>query len=183
MRLSQVYLEGFGIDYKKVRPAAILDILDGLLTTADIELSVNNTKELYAREFSGSASSLSFISKDLVLIKLIDKPQATKLYMKLYPDIHSDTVNTTLSHKDIKECLDIDYKKVSSFYRALALAVNTINSTLTDSLIIYSQYNREAKFVIIRGNTNTELLKNLAESGNQSPMNVDKVQAICLMRA
>lgn len=182
MRLSQIYLDGFGIDYKKIRPTTVLDVIDGLLASTSIACSITSTKELFNLDFRGNSKSLESISKDPVLMKLIDKPQATSLYMQLYPALYSDTSIFESTYKDIHSCMGIEYKRMSNFHRALALAISNINDALTDMVILHSQYSGKSTFVILRGSNLEELSQSLYNSSAQSPITIDKLQAICLTR-
>ena len=180
MRLAEIYLEGFGINTKNVRPAALLDIIDGLIVGANIEKSISSTKELYDLDFTNDFSDLEYLSNDIVLVKLLNNPKAAKLYVKLYTGI--------LLGREVeltKECIDevlINVYNQNAQYKALGKAVDDLNKALTNTIVLYTQYSQTIKFCILKGSTKDELMNSLAQSGLQSTTTVDKLCTILLMK-
>lgn len=180
MRLAESYLEGFGINTKNIRPASVLDIIDGLLVGANVGKAINSTKELFKHEFKGDFSDLDYLSNDIVLVKLLNNPKAAKLYIKLYTGILLGR-EVELTKEDINTVL-INVQNQNAQYKALGKAVDDLNMALTDTVILYTQYSQSCKFCILKGSNKEELMNTLAQSGLQSPNTIDKLYTILVMK-
>lgn len=181
MGLADEYLKGFDIDPKTIRPAALRGILDGILSATDLPLAVTNTKELGHGEFVGDAEALSLVSKDLVMLQLWGKPQAVRLYTKLYGIINAGGT-IKLPESEMLEVMGTEYTKVVNYYRALSTAVQVLNSTIKDALVLYYQYDKVGEFTVLKGTTQGDYMSALATSGLQSPATIDKVFELCIER-
>lgn len=179
MRLSETFLQGFGIYTKSIRPIVVLDVLDSLLQTVDITQAINNIEDTRGLQYKGDKAGLEFISKDPVLVKLLDNKRATNLYLKLLTSIILGT-SKDLTKDDLSEVFEGIYP--NSRYRALTKAVDTLNDALDDTIIMYSQYADRVTFVIVKGNTEQEYKDSLVSSGYQSPQMIDKLCTILIVK-
>jgi len=180
MRLSETLLTGYGISPKTVRPTQLLDIIDGLLLYSDISRVTSNIKKLSNLDYTGDTSSLNAVAKSIVLVKLLSKPKATKLYSKLLLNIMLGT-STELSKEDVLDALG-GITNVNAQYKALAKTVEQINEVLEDTIILYSQYSDVVRFIILKGSTSEELKTSLMNSGYQSPALLDKLHITLLVK-
>lgn len=180
MKLSEVLLEGLGINPKTVRPASILDVIDGLLLLNDNEHQVKMIKELTGTEFTGSISNLSTISSMPALVKLMAYPKSAKLYTKLLVNIMTNT-SVELSKEAVLECLG-NINNQNAQYKALNKALDDINNVLENKIILHMQYADKVRFIILTGTTDVEYLKSLQDSGYQSPNMLDKLHGIFLTK-
>lgn len=179
MRLSEIFLSNYGINHKTIRPTLLLDILDSLLITVDINKATDNIKSTYDVKYNGDINDLEFISKDPVLVKLLGDTKATKLYLKLLTSIILGT-----SKELSKEDLDDVFGNITtnSKYRALVKAVDTINITLPSTIVLYTQYADKVTFVSIIGSNQQEFRASLSKSGYQSPVMLDKLHTALILK-
>lgn len=179
LRLAEALLEGYGISPKSVRPTQILDIIDGLLINANVQKSVETTNRLYNLDCLTNIEDISFIAKDPVLVKLLGDTKATKLYTLILTGIILGT-NKELPKAELDNIFgDITN---NSKYRALGKAVESINSALDNTIILYSQYADKVVFIPLKGETEQEFKNNLAQSGYQSPVMIDKLHSALIIK-
>lgn len=179
LRLSEVLLEGYGISPKSVRPAQILDIIDGLLINADVQKAVETTSKLYNLDCLTNIEDISFISKDPVLVKLLGDTKATKLYTMILTGIILGS-NIELPKNELDNIFgDITN---NSKYRALGKAVESVNNALDNTIVLYSQYADKVVFIPLNGNTEQEFKNKLAQSGYQSPVMIDKLHSALIIK-
>lgn len=180
MKLSEVLLEGLGINPKSVRPVSILDVIDGLLLLNNNEHQIKMIKELTGIEFNGSVTNLSTISSMPALVKLMAYPKSAKLYTKLLVNIMTGT-SVELSKESVLECLG-NVNNQNAQYKALNKALDDINNVLENKIILHMQYADKVRFIILTGTTDVEYLKSLQDSGYQSPNMLDKLHGIFLTK-
>jgi len=180
MRLAETLLSGYGIAPKTVRPSQVLDIIDGLLLCSDISKATGNINKLYNLDYTGDVSSLNTVANDIVLVKLLSKPKATKLYSRLLLNIMLGT-STELSKEDILGVLG-GVTNTNAQYKALTKTVEQINDVLDDTIILYTQYGDKVRFIVLKGNTSEEFKNYLVASGYQSPMILDKLHLALIIK-
>lgn len=185
MRLSEVFLEGFGINTKQIRPPQVLDILDGLLVSIStdndtLNKTLDTIKYFNTAEFNGNLNNIKCLANDKVLVKLLGNPVATKLYLKLLVNIL--VVSELLVSKEvINDVLD-GITNQNAKYKALTKAVDTLNNALDDTIILYTQYSDKVKFTILKGTDEISYRKSLEYSGSQSPAMIDKLQTVLIQK-
>lgn len=179
MRLSELFLQGYDINIKNIRPATVLDILDSMLTTVSIEQATKDIQARYNLSYNGNAQELEFISKDPILVQLLNTPRATKLYLRILTNIILGT-GVDLNKEDINSIFgDISN---NSRYRGLSKAVDNINAVLKDAVIVYSQYADRVSIIVVKGTTEQEYKDSLAKSGYQSPIMLDKLHTTLITK-
>lgn len=180
MRLSEVFLNGYGINPKNIRPAQLLDIIDGMLVHSSINNTIGNIKQLSKLEFNGDVTSLDYLSKDIILAKILSNDKATKLYLKLIVPIMLGTTIEIIK-EDLSDILE-GITNQNAQYKAINKTVEVLNNTLDGTIIVYIQYSDKIKFCALKGNTEQELMKSLSESGLQSPVMIDKLHTIMIVK-
>ena len=180
MRLSEILLEGFGVNIKNVRPSQVFDIIDGLLINLDLNKALENINKVSGLNYTGDVDNLNYLSNDIVLAKVLGNTKATKLYLKLLVPIMLGS-SAELSKEDIKDILD-GVNNTNAQYKAIAKAVEVLNDALDNSIIIYNQYSDKIRFCVLKGSTEQELMKSLNESGFQSPLMIDKLHTLMIIK-
>lgn len=185
MRLSEIFLSGFEVNTKNIRPTQVLDIIEGLLITVSdtpelLSKALENIKDISGSDFNGSVSNIRCLANDKVLVKLLGNQIATKLYLKLLVNIL--VVSEVLIHKDVINEILEGITNQNAKYKALTKAVDTLNNALDDTIILYTQYSDKVKFTILKGTDEISYRKSLEYSGSQSPAMIDKLQTVLIQK-
>lgn len=179
MRASEILLQDCGIKPSTIRPAILLDIIDGLLIGTKISDVVSNLNYIIGKK-EYAESDLQFLVSQPVIIKLKNNTRAIKLYTTLLTNIILKE-SLTLDKDNIKS-LFVGVSHPNSYYRVLNKTIEELNSALIDCIILHQQYGDSVTFIPIHGSTKQEYMESLRVSGHQSPSTIDRLTTLLLVK-